>query len=167
MVSGHPQVIRQCYPPFFLSSFKPESLLCALMTYQKVLSMTCTFRKFSGVPCGLSSTSAFTEVINIKSCNRDVEKHLTRVKVSTRCVGSEWELILARCGIFQYEGVEQFTICPRHRDGFGIFWKPSTKCQHPLHGVSKRRPDRGIGRQMSEEINQIWNVLCTIGAGMF
>ena len=65
----------------------------------------------------------------------NVKDHLRKVKVSQTCVASEKELILARAGLFSESDDCDFTICPKHRVELGVRFRPSMKCQHPLHGT--------------------------------
>ena len=129
-------------------------------------NMICTFKQFSNIPCGLSKYTSSTVCIGIDACCRDITRHLKNVNISTKCVSSEKELILARCGLFD-EDSQGFTVCPAHRDVLGVFWKQTKKCEHPLHGNSKRKADRGINLQVSKEIMERWNVFICIGTGQF
>ena len=45
-------------------------------------------------------------------------------------------------GFFDETG-DSLTICPLHRDEFGLGWRPSKAYKHPLHG-SKQKPVRGV-----------------------
>ena len=80
--------------------------------------------------------------------------------MSQTSVSSEKELILARVGLF-----DDFTICPKHRDQFGVKFKVSIKCKHPLHGNCKGKRERGVNLRMSKEIKSKWNVVVPVGAG--
>jgi len=99
---------------------------------------------------------------------KDIKPHLKRLNVAQKCVASEGELILARAGLFDGD-VGGFTICPKHRDDLGTEWKPTRKCQHPLHGTKTRKPERGRGvnLKLSKEIMAKWHVLIPIGAGIY
>ena len=59
------------------------------------------------------------------------------------------------------------TVCPKHRAALGTWWRPILKCNHPLHGNKRRKPERGESLQMCKEIMTKWNVLVPVGAGMF
>ena len=80
---------------------------------------------------------------------------------------TEWELIALHAGLFD-DVDQEITICPTHRFKLGLDWKPSRKCQHPLHpAASKRQPrrDRSIQASVSKEVFEIRNVLLPIGSG--
>lgn len=77
---------------------------------------------------------------------------------------SEKDLILARVGFFDVMG-DDMTVCPKHRAALGTWWRPSLKCYHPLHGIKRRKPERGASLQMCKEIIEKWRVLVPIGAG--
>ena len=75
-----------------------------------------------------------------------------KVKVSQTCVASEKELILARAGLFGYSDSRDFTICPKHRAELAVRFRPLMKCQHPLHGIRRRKVEKGINLKMAKEI---------------
>ena len=83
------------------------------------------------------------------------------------CVASEKELILARAGLFGDSDGRDITICPKHRAELGVRFRPSMKCQHPLHGNRRRKVERGINLKMAKEINAKWNTVVPVGAGNF
>ncbi|KAL9958232.1 hypothetical protein ACROYT_G035220 [Oculina patagonica] len=56
------------------------------------------------------------------------------------------------------------TICPRHQAELGVFWRPSRKCAHPLHGNRKGKPETGANLEMSRQIMENWRVLLPVGA---
>ena len=78
----------------------------------------------------------------------------------------EWELCLLRAGVFQTENTDDMTICPLHRDHFGLGWRPSRVCKHPPHD-SKQKPARGgHAKRISQEMFETWGMLCEIGQGI-
>ena len=86
------------------------------------------------------------------------------VKVSQNSILTEKDLILSRTGRFDEDGANM-TICPRHRAELGIFWRPSRKCAHPLHGDRKGKPERGVNLEISKGIIAKWSALIPVGAG--
>ncbi|CAB3977065.1 Hypothetical predicted protein [Paramuricea clavata] len=57
------------------------------------------------------------------------------------------------------------TVCPKHRELLGIYWRPVHRCQHPLHKSSKPgKCDRGVTFKMSKEIKDQWDVLVQTGS---
>ena len=128
-------------------------------------SFQCSFREYSTKKCDVSTRCKNqTEIIPLKNCTKDVSAHLRgSYKTSAAGVEVEWKLCLFRVGLFDEEG-DSFTICPLHRDEFGLGWRPSKVCKHPMHD-SKQKPQRGVTKLMSEEILRKYNILCEIGQG--
>ena len=58
-----------------------------------------------------------------------------------------------------------FTICPKHRVELGVRFRPSMKCQDPLHGNRSCKVERGINLKMTKEIKAKWNIVVPVGAG--
>ena len=128
-------------------------------------SLFCSFVTFSKEKCNISPRyPKVTEYFPLTSCKRDIRSHLRTVKVSQTSILSEKDLILAPTGQFNEDGTNM-TICPRHRAEHGMFWPPSRKCAHPLHGNRKGKPERGATLEMSKEIMLKWNTLIPVGAG--
>lgn len=130
-----------------------------------ILMAECSFKCYSSKECGVSRRySAQTAIVPLKTCTKDVLPHLRGCyKTTAKGVDFEWRLCLYRAGLFQEDG-DCLTICPLHRDEFGLGWRPSKACKYPLHD-SKQKPTRGITKRLSEEIYQKWNVLCQIRQG--
>ncbi len=130
---------------------------------------SCSLEKFSSHSCGISDRYPLAkEYLPLKSCNKDITNHLRLVKVNKAFIKGEWHLILLRAGLFNKEGLESMTFCPNHRECFGTHWnfsRQATKCRHPLHGVSKAKPDRGISPDVSKEIKEHWDLLVPVGSG--
>ena len=101
----------------------------------------------------------------LSSCEDSVREHLREVKVSQTRVASEKELILARAGLFGDSDGRDFTIRPKHRVDLGVRFRPSVKCQHPLHGNRRRKVEGGINLKMAKE--RKWNIVVPVGAGKF
>jgi len=95
------------------------------------------------------------------------QDHLRKLKGSQTCVASEKELILARAGLFGESDGCDFTICPKHRAELGVRFRPSMKCQHPMHGNRRCKVERGINLKMAKEIKAKWSIVVPIGAGNF
>ncbi|XP_031557468.1 uncharacterized protein LOC116294076 [Actinia tenebrosa] len=126
--------------------------------------IACSIGRRHKTKCGLSSRyHSQTEVIVVSECRRNTMTHLRNLKLSREQV-SEGDLILLRVGLF-VNGSNSMTVCPKHREVLGIYWRPVHRCQHPLH--KSRKPgkcDRGVALQMSREINEQWDVLVQIGS---
>ena len=118
----------------------------------------------ASLSCSFATFSKVTEFFPLTSCQKDIKSHLRIVKVSQNSILTEKDLILARTGRFDEDGANM-TICPRHRAELGIFWRPSRKCAHPLHGDRKGKPERGVNLEMSKGIIAKWSALIPVGAG--
>ena len=128
-------------------------------------SLSCSFATFSKNRCDISPRyPGVTEFFPLTSCQKDIKSHLRIIKVSQNSILTEKDLILARTGRFDEDGANM-TICPRHRAELGIFWRPSRKCAHPLHGDRKGKPERGVNLEMSKGIIAKWSALIPVGAG--
>ena len=103
--------------------------------------------------------------IPLASCMDSIKEHLRDVNVSHRCVSSEKELILARVGLFGGSEGHYSTVCPKHRARLGVKFRPSTKCQHPLHGNRRGKVERGVNLKMAREVKAKWNTVVPVGAG--
>ncbi|RMX36786.1 hypothetical protein pdam_00009007 [Pocillopora damicornis] len=53
-------------------------------------------------------------------------------KASREGVEEDGKFCLARVGLFDERG-EDLTICPEHRNEFGLGWRPSKVCKYPEH----------------------------------
>lgn len=128
--------------------------------------LSCSFASLCKSNCDSSSRyPGYNKYFPLLSCDKEVKSHLRNVKVSQASVSSEKDLILARAGLFDEAG-DDLTICPKHRSKMGLFWRPSRKCQHPLHCNRNNKPERGANLQISKEIMLKWKVLVPIGAGI-
>lgn len=152
----------------FLSSFLScsyEILRPGEMSFCRTpVQIACTAGRRLKTKCGLSSRyPSQREVIPVAECTRNCTSHLQNLKVSKERL-SEGNLILLRVGIF--ENSQSATVCPKHRELLGIYWRSIHRCQHPLH--KSRKPgkcDRGVSSQMSKEIKEQWNILVQVGSG--
>lgn len=128
-------------------------------------SFKCSFRCFSNKECDISKRYKHnTVLVPLKSCTKDVSAHLNGCyKTPSSEVEVEWKLCLFRVGLFDEEG-DSFTICPLHRDEYGLGWRPSKVCKYPMHD-NKQKPQRGVTKRMSQEIYGRYNILCEIGQG--
>ena len=134
--------------------------------------MACSFARYSGSPCGKNPRySGDSDIVSLASCQKDITSHLSYYKFGG--IENEHELILARTGTFSKPSNDkyiQLTICPFHRDIFGIGWKrPTRHCAVPdsiaAHKASKSKPGRGIGKILSQRILATTNCLIPVGSG--
>ena len=106
------------------------------------------------------------QLVPLSSFVEGIKDHLRDVKVSQTSVAFEKELILARVGLFDASDGRDFTICPKHPAELGVRFRPTTKCQQPLHGNQRREVERGINLKMAKEIKARWNTVDPVGAGV-
>ena len=112
-------------------------------------SLSCSFVTFSNKGCDISKRfPGVTEYFPLTSCHKDIKAHLRAVNVSQTSILTEKDLILARSGHFEEEGLNM-TVCPKHQAELGIFWRPGRKCTQPLHA----------NLQMCKEAMKEWRVL--------
>lgn len=128
-------------------------------------SLSCSFVTFSNKCCDISKRfPRVTEYFARTSCHKDIRAHLRAVNVSQTSIFTEKDLILARSGHFEEEGLN-ITVCPKHRAELGIFWRPGRKCTNRLHRDRKGRPERRANLQMCNEAMKKWRVFIPVGAG--
>lgn len=127
-------------------------------------SLKCSFGSYSKKNCGISHRyKGQTSLLPLHACQKDVTDHLRGCFSTIVNELVEWQLCLLRIGLFEENG-DSFTICPLHRDEFGLGWRPSKICKHPLHDC-KQKPAKGVTSDMSMEIYKSWEVLLEIGQG--
>ena len=94
--------------------------------------MICSFQEYSDVVCGPNprDKAAGTSILSLVSCCKDISGHCRSLKIGE--IEDEVELILSRVGIFEKGDASEKTICPTHRDQYGIGWRrTSRKCAVP------------------------------------
>ena len=128
-------------------------------------SLSRSFVTFSNKGCDISKRfPGVTEYFPLTSCHKDIMAHLRAVNVSLTSILTEKDLILARSGHFEGEGLNM-AVCLKHRAELGIFWRRRRKCSHPLHGGRKGRPEGGAKLQICKEAMKKWRLLIPVGAG--
>lgn len=117
--------------------------------------------------CG--DSRGLTELVRLVECMDSIENHLVSVHLSHEKL-TEYELILARVGIFKPEAskFQEFLICPKHRHSLGRYWQARKTCQYPKH---RGRKAAVKGRDvcnlvMSKVIHQTYGAIVPIGSGM-
>lgn len=147
---------------YFVSNFMPH---ISHRISRAMTSFECSFRGHSKKECGVSARYKHqTALLPLKTCKKGVFDHLNGCyKTTSAGVEVEWQLCLYRAGLFDEAG-DFLTICPLHRDEFGLGWRPSKVCKYPLHD-SKQKPVRGVTLRMSKEILSKYKILCEIGQG--
>lgn len=127
--------------------------------------LKCSFSVYSEKSCNLSTRYPnSSNLVTLNVCDKDTSRHLKGCyKTSAVGVENEAKLCLARAGLFEESG-DTLTICPLHRDEFGLGFRPSKSCKYPLHDC-KQKPTRGISRQISQDVFYRFGVLCETGQG--
>ena len=69
----------------------------------------------------------------VKNCSSSTKEHMYGCfKAFREGVEEDGKYCLARVGLFDERG-EDLTICPEHRNEFGLGWRPSKVCKYPEH----------------------------------
>ena len=137
--------------------------------------LCCDFKQFGDYDCGPSCYHSGTSSLipgpdlqfsltSVSECQKNTYPYLSNLKTISPELPSECSLIFARCGIFSSFNLS-WTICPRHRERLGVKMSCSSVCQHPLHGQSLQKADRGFTMKMSEEVLSSWGKLISVGSG--
>ncbi|CAH3188490.1 unnamed protein product, partial [Porites evermanni] len=112
---------------------------------------SCGYSTFVGGPCGASpSNPADATCVAIDKCTKDVKSHLNQHDCFDSSSKTEADLLLARAGIFKVDDNHiKMSICPRHRDAFGIRWRSGKRtCLAPkdwaAHKSKQVKGDQGI-----------------------
>ena len=145
---------------FKKSSIQPRTRIEGV----RMAHLSCSFERYCSTKCDFSSPGR-QRLIPLTSCTDTIKEHLRDVNVSHRCVSSEKELILARVGLFEGSEGHYSTVCTKHRTRLGVRLRPSTKCQHPLHGNRRGKVERGVNLKMAREVKAKWNTVVPVGAG--
>lgn len=94
----------------------------------------CSFQQYSKKECNLSARNKSAgSIFIVKNCSSSTKEHLRGCfKTSRDGVEEDGKLSLARVGLFEECG-EDLTICPEHRNEFGLGWRPSKVCKYSEH----------------------------------
>ena len=127
---------------------------------------SCSLSGLGQFSCGESR--GVTGNVSILECNRDIQTHLRSCHLSRLNI-TEYELILARAGQFNLnrDQMVNMTVCPRHRDNLGRYFRPLRSCQYPVHhaGPVSRCSGRDvINIMMSEDCLKLYGVLIHISS---
>ena len=126
---------------------------------------SCSLSGLGQFSCGESR--GVTGNVSILECNRDIQTYLRSCHLSRLNI-TEYELILARAGQFNLkrDQMVNMTVCPRHRDNLGRYFRPLRSCQYPVHhGPVSRCSGRDvINIMMSEDCLKLYGVLIHIGS---
>ena len=124
----------------------------------------CSFSGKAGISCGESR--GVNKVENLLQCVGDIKTHLESCHLSKTNL-KEYELILLRAGLFSLstEQISSMTVCCKHRNSLGKFWRPLKACQYPMHAGSTRecKGRHVINPQMSEDIMKLYDKLVQAG----
>ena len=153
--------LRTGFPYLYISIYRYSHL-----NKLSMVSLFCSSGTFSKEKCNIRYLHVTRGSRNIFPWRLVKKRHpvaseLGRAKVLQTRILTEKDLILACTGQFNEDGTTM-TIYPRHRveHAHGMFWRPSRKCAHPLHGNRKGKPERGVILEMSK-----CNTFVPVGAG--
>lgn len=133
------------------------SLKCSIASFGKLSSKCSTHESMKNIE----------EYQALSSCGKSIAGHLKMLKVNSKDLESEWQLIVARIGRFDLleQCPSQWTVCPKHRAELGIRWRGVKQtCQHPDH-TSKSKPDRGFSVSTSRTLYEQRRILIPVGSG--
>ncbi|CAH3018743.1 unnamed protein product [Porites evermanni] len=131
---------------------------------------TCGYSTYVGGSCGSSfQNPSNVQCVPLGDCQKEVKAHIKSLNVRDRSIKTESQLLLARAGIFDAtEETLKISICPRHRDLFGIYWRCNKQmCSTPTdwapHKSKKLKGDRGLTFLQSKGLHQLTNQLLHVG----
>ena len=128
----------------------------------------CSFSELAKSSCGEFRGST-RMVCRLRECQEDITGHLQACHLSKLTGIPEYELILARAGLFDVplHRQEEMFVCPKHRYNLGRNWRPLRTCQYPLHsGARKKLRNRNVvNMQMSKNIQSIFGTTIPVGSG--
>lgn len=132
------------------------------------MDTTCSLSERVGISCGESR--GVIEVQSLLDCQSDISGHLASCHLSKSDL-KEYELILVRAGLFHLpiEQVQCMTICQKHRNNLGKFWRPLKSCQYPKHsGAARECKGRHVfNSQLSEDVLKFNGKLVQVGSRKF
>ena len=125
----------------------------------------CSFQSICGAgSCGPSRGS--TDLVSINKCVDDISIHLANLHLSRDSI-SEKGLILARAGLSNLSALdlESMNICPKHRHGFGKYWRPPKSCRYPGHTGKKGKAGKYvINSKIAAEIRSLYGKNIPVGS---
>ncbi|KAK3725841.1 hypothetical protein QZH41_014066 [Actinostola sp. cb2023] len=134
---------------------------------------SCNYAAFVGGPCGSSLDSpANCQCITIDNCSKDIKSHIKSFGAgfADSTLKTEAELLLSRAGIFDInESHLKMSVCPRHRDAFGIRWRCNKRlCTSPSdwapHQTKQMKGDRAITLLQSKLLYNMTLTLVPVGS---
>ena len=89
-----------------------------------------SFFEKAGITCG--ECRGVKKIDNLLECLGDIKNHLDSCHLSKSNL-KEYQLFLVRAGIFNlsYEQMSYMTVCPKHRNYLGKFWRPLKRVNMP------------------------------------
>ncbi|KAK3739296.1 hypothetical protein QZH41_019548 [Actinostola sp. cb2023] len=131
----------------------------------------CSYSAYVKGSCGSSKDKPDSVLcVTLANCRRPIKAHLKLLNVRDATLASESQLLLARAGLFE-DSPEKLTltVCPRHRDLFGIRWRCAKKyCLCPVswaqHKLNQFRGDYGVTYNQSKGLYKLTDYLLPVGS---
>ena len=132
--------------------------------------MQCSFGELSSKPCGIVGDKH--QIVTINRCRADIKSHLQKLFLQRdHNIKHEEDLLCYRGGFFD-KNAHDLTICPLHREDFGIKWRRSTFCVVNLAcgcgGAKKPRMARAGSSVNTIQSKFLWkteNKVIPVGSG--
>lgn len=101
--------------------FFPFQFSINVLIMSETSLLQCSFGQHINSSCGYSVYYANeVQCVPLLTCKKPIRAHLMRLKLNGNDVAFEWQLILARAGIFNSDVASSCTVCPRHRDSLEV-----------------------------------------------
>lgn len=127
---------------------------------------SCSLQEILKTPCG-SSRDENSHVLP-SECNSDISVHFASCHLSKCSDTTKSELILARAGIQGLSATRftSLTICPRHRNLLGKFWRAPKSCHYPCHTgkIGSVAGRHVINFQMVNEMMLLFGKIVAVGS---
>ena len=105
----------------------------------------------------------------LRECQEGITGYLQACHLSKLTGIPEYELLLARAGLFDVplHRQEETFVCPKHRYNLGHNWRPLRTCQYPLHSRARKklRNRNVVNMQMSKNIQSVFGTTIPVGSG--
>ena len=96
--------------------FFPFQFSINVLIMSETSLLQCSFGQHINSSCGYSVYYANeVQCVPLLTCKKPIRAHLMRLKLNGNDVAFEWQLILARAGIFNSDVASSCTVCPRHQ----------------------------------------------------
>lgn len=98
------------------------------------------------------------DIQTFSTLNADVKAHMSSLQIPYDSQLNEAMLVLNRAGLCTNDVSDDMQVCPYHRFSLGVKWKPSQRCQHPLHSGRQSTSIRHAHLQLAATVDRIGKV---------